>query len=511
MMQDLKVFIIFAFFSIASYLVMRLAFGKDKYSKPQLFAFIGFASVAVFTHSAYLVFLYVFLLKVLYLKNDVEKNVLFFLFLYPFLQMNVIVPFLSPGSIYLIDLNFQRILSLFLLFPLVFSIRASDREDVSYLKFDIFFLLLSVIFLVSFFRESSAFEVTTFFSIREVLGYILDVIIPYFILSRALYRFEQTGVLARSIVFGGLIVAVSALIEAGLGWRFYHDMGTSLSDYMFATYENAYEVRGGVLRVSSSLGHPITLGFYLSIVVGFTMFLSAYEKVSVLKKLLVFSIFGLAIFATGSRGAWVGGALLLSTYVFYSFNRAFRKVLFFQLLVLGATLSFVYFNPAVFSNETKYSDLDSHGTFEYRAQLAEVALEVIPENLMWGSKTYRDHPKMQELIQGQGIIDMVNGYINITIEYGLVAFLLFVAMLFKALITGARWVAFGDDLENKSVSFLGVALISILLSLSLQLAFTSFSSFIVLYIWIVFALARNLSYILGNSYIKFDEPVESDT
>lgn len=504
MVYELKIFVIFTLFSLAAYVAMRLSFGVGKYTVPQLVAYVGLFSVAIFTHNTYLVFLFVFLLKFLYLKNDIEKNILFFIFLYPLIPISTVVPFLNPGGAYFVDLNFQRVLALVLLLPLFLPIRrlAADKPDLY--KWDLVFLFLGMIFLVGEFRERSEFEVTLFSSIRDATGFVLDVVIPYLVISRGLQTFKQMGFLAQSIVFSGLIVAFAGVAEAGFSWKVYYEVGAALSDYRIADYEAMYEFRQGILRVSSSLTHPITLGFYMTFVIGFVLFLFVKYRVNIIRRVVVLAPILFVVYATGSRGAMVGAALLIITYVYYSFNRAFRKLLFVQAVVIGGAAVFFYLNPAVFSNDTQLDQLDSHGTFEYRARLAEVALEVIPENLYWGTRTYRDNPKMQELVQGQGIIDMVNGYINITIEYGLVAMILFILLMLRALVVGGRWVSLGDEFESPQHKFLGVAVITILLSMALQFAFTSFVGFVFVYLWLVFALARNFRYVLENTYDEID-------
>lgn len=504
MVYELKIFIVFTIFSLAAYVAMRLSFGSGKYTLPQLVAYLVLCAVAIFTHNAYLVFAYVFLLKFLYLKNDIEKNILFFIFLFPLIPISTVVPFLNPGGAYFVDLSFQRVLALVLLFPLIFPIRNMAAEKPDLYKWDLVFLFLALIFLVGTFRERSEFEVTIFSSIREALGFILDVVIPYIVLSRGLQTFKQMGLLAQAIVFSGLIVAFAAIVEAAMSWKVYYEIGAALSDYRIAAIEAMYEFRGGILRVSASLTHPITLGFYMTFVIGFAIFMFVKHKVNIIRRMIVLLPMLAVVFATGSRGAWVGAGLLVVTYIFYSFNRAFRKLLFVQAIVLGGAGVFLYLNPAVYSNNTQLDELDTHGTFEYRARLAEVALEVIPENLYWGTRTFRDNPKMQELVQGQGIIDMVNGYVSITIEYGLIAMLLFAIMMIRALVVGGRWVALGDEFESAQHKFLGVAIITILLSMALQFSFTSFIGFVYVYLWLVFALARNFRYVLENTYDEID-------
>ena len=66
------------------------------------------------------------------------------------------------------------------------------------------------------------------------------------------------------------------------------------------------------------------------------------------------------------------------------------------------------------------------GSFTYRDQLLENALIVIERNLWLGSVDYLQTPEMLRMVQGEGIIDLVNTYLQIALAYGVVGLALFV-------------------------------------------------------------------------------------
>lgn len=505
MAGDIKIFLTLALCAVGAFFLARLAFGRSEIDRAQIIAYVGMMLVAIFTKNAYAIFAVVLILKVVYLKGDLQRNLLFFVFLFPLMPVNVIQPFLSPGTAYFIDLNLQRVLTLFLLVPVLPTIRQMAQEKPGFYKLDLVFMALAAIFFVSFFREHSLYQVTLFFGVRESIGFLLDIAIPYFVLSRGLQHFGQLTQFARSIVLSGLLIALSGLFEAGMVWKFYFQLGSNVSSYAIAAIDSMYEWRGGFLRVSSSLGHPITFGFYMTLVMGFALFLLVYHRANFGKKAVILGLLAIGIFLTGSRGAWIGGGFLLMSYLFYSLGRGLRQLLIIQAVVVAVAVGLMYWNPASLKSSDQLDSIDQHGTFEYRARLFSTAIEVIPENLWWGTRTFRDHPKMQTMIQGQGIVDMVNGYIAIAIEYGIVALGLFAIMMLRVVTVGGKWVSLGDDYQYAAYRYLGAALITILLSFALQFAFTSYNGFVVNYLWLLFAFAKGFNYVYLDTLDAIDE------
>lgn len=78
----------------------------------------------------------------------------------------------------------------------------------------------------------------------------------------------------------------------------------------------------------------------------------------------------------------------------------------------------------------------------YRQRLLDNSWITIQRNPLFGSFDFRSTPEMQSMIQGEGIIDIVNSYISLALRFGLVGLALFVAFfasvlwsIFKALRT----------------------------------------------------------------------------
>lgn len=70
---------------------------------------------------------------------------------------------------------------------------------------------------------------------------------------------------------------------------------------------------------------------------------------------------------------------------------------------------------------------------DYREKLLENSIIVIKRNPLLGTVNYYKDPEMQEMIQGQGIIDIVNTYLQVSLKYGLIGLGLFAGFFFVVL------------------------------------------------------------------------------
>jgi O-antigen ligase len=94
------------------------------------------------------------------------------------------------------------------------------------------------------------------------------------------------------------------------------------------------------------------------------------------------------------------------------------------------------------------------GSIDYRSRLLDVSLEVLTEKPWFGDIFYLNNPKMETMRQGQGIIDMVNTYLQVALPFGLVGLGLFLAVfVFGLLGANAKRKQFdpGTEIVGRSV------------------------------------------------------------
>jgi hypothetical protein len=94
--------------------------------------------------------------------------------------------------------------------------------------------------------------------------------------------------------------------------------------------------------------------------------------------------------------------------------------------LLAAAIFFTSIVLIVFEGEIR-------ANFDYRIRLLEIGYRVILEHPILGQASPTEHPAMAELIQGEGIVDLVNHYIAIGLHYGIPGLVLFLYALTASL------------------------------------------------------------------------------
>ncbi|MEL6113562.1 MAG: O-antigen ligase family protein, partial [Pseudomonadota bacterium] len=147
-----------------------------------------------------------------------------------------------------------------------------------------------------------------------------------------------------------------------------------------------------------------------------------------------------ALLFTFSRGPWLGGIIAIASYFAVGPKGFSRSILMgfvgaiFATGILISPMGDGIINALPFVNG---GTAEADETISYRQKLFKNGTEVIMERPAFGSTTYYEHPKMMELTQGQGIIDLVNSYIQVALAKGLVGLFFFAGILLSAL-----WAAF---------------------------------------------------------------------
>jgi len=489
--QELKILIVFLGVGGIATLFYWVAFGRYKHLIPIMLAWIAIVATVFLVKNVWAAFLVVLLIKLIFVKNDIEKSIVFFLSLLPVIPASFLFPFVKPGMLYFMDLNMPMVLAIVFLLPLIPRI-AADGEQKIY-RTDILFSLLMIFFIVGAFRERYEFQITFFAGVREAFLTIFLFFIPYYVLSRGLRGIDTITNVVKGLVVTGTFIAVFAYIEAILKWKIYTELGGYLGAFTAGSIHNLHEIRYGLLRVAVSLTHPITLGFYLSFIFGLVVYLLRIEKASKSGYLLFYGLFSGAMYLTVSRGAWVGFAILLFVLFVYKLRPKLRRILLLMSLVLSPLLVFVDMGESQ-SSASNSAGVDEFGTMEYRYNLALASFKVIPRQFFLGSRTYKSYPEMQELEQGQKIIDIVNGYLLIALDYGMVALAIFLVLVMRSVLEGVRSNQYGCDYDDERYEYFGIALVAITYSLAVQLAFTSFGGEVAAYLFLIMALSRAVKF-----------------
>ena len=257
---------------------------------------------------------------------------------------------------------------------------------------------------------------------RSIVEAFYDILVPYYVITRTLRTPARVREAAWHLMLGCMFVACIAYMESlvqrnlygGLQW-IYGVRWESTVDLM----------RGGFLRVEATTPQPIVLAFVLMFGIGLWSWLKG--DVPRTKWLFLgYAILAAALVSTWSRGPWLGAGVLVAALALQRWlpPKAFAVVTLLGLLgavvlkASGGDAVVMSALTAVFGHNER--DL---ATITYRRELLDASLAMIKQSPWVGVPNYE--AALQGFKQGEGLIDLVNTYVVIMINAGVIGLVLF--------------------------------------------------------------------------------------
>lgn len=391
-----------------------------------------------------------------------ERNPLavYFFVMFCIPPLNADIPGL--GFNYLFGLDFLRLLSLVVLLPAAFRLLRDDcaprpgscLADKLLLGYILYSLFL--IFLAGTFTNL----------LRSVFILSLDILLPYYVASRSLRRFEDFREALTGLVIGACLLALLGIFESSKGWLLYSPLKQSLG------VDNGilnYLLREETYRAMGSAGHPIALGFVMVVALGLWFHLQRLTKNRWLQHLPLLLLAGGAI-ATFSRGPWVGALAMLLIHASLGPRPVVGMLRLGVLGLLAAGLTAILPGGERLIDMLPFVGGTEGETVRYRQQLIEIMVPIILDNPFLGASSYLFSPAVEALRQGQGIIDVVNTYIGIGLRAGLIGLSLFVGTFIAVIINIWRRMRREDNIDARD---LGRTLVAVLIAVLVILATVS--------------------------------------
>ncbi|PQA88538.1 O-antigen ligase family protein [Hyphococcus luteus] len=332
-------------------------------------------------------------------------------------SMTYKVPF--PGLNFLISLDHIRLATLVLLGPVF--VRAmfekAPRENRNIERLLLFFTLLTGVMSIRDLPFTSMMRMVTY--------QFLLIYMPFVAVSRTLKTKEDMNHALSALFASFLIMAMIGAISALRSWNYY----AALADY--GSGKDYFDYRNGFLRVGATM-MPALLAFTCA--GGFLLALRARAR-KLMPAPFFFgaaAIFAFTAFATGARGGWLAAILCVVTYFVFLHGGAVMRKLYYATGVIMILAGFFL----IFSGSSLLND--EYGTFSYRAELIRTSVEQVKVRPLFGSSAIYELPSFQHLRQGEGIIDLVNGYVFIVLFYGLVGLGVFLGVNYLAMKRGLK-------------------------------------------------------------------------
>ncbi len=380
---------------------------------------------AFFAHDFWIYAAAASLLIAFFQRSERNTVALFFLLLFAVPPAATQIP--GFGIInYVFSLDHIRLLELVILVPAFF--RLWGRKDK--LRFgrsapDKLIALYALLLVSLQFRETSLTD-----TLRQGFYLSTGMLLPYYVISRGLRDLKDFREAMTAFVLAAAVLAAVGVFELARHWLLYNAVVGALGlDWGYL----GYLARTGGLRASGSTGHPIALGYVMTVAIGFYLFLKERIPNRLQRGVGLAGLAGGLVSAL-SRGPWVGSAILGIVYLGTGRSR-FQRLALAGVAVV-AVLGLLSLLPG---GERIIALLPWIGTVEaetiaYRQQLMENAWVVIRRNLWFGSVNYLAAPEMEQMRQGEGIIDVVNTYVGIALHSGLAGLAVFLSFFASVLL-----------------------------------------------------------------------------
>ena len=380
---------------------------------------------------------------------------------------------------YFFALSHARILALLILLPAFIAlVRQSAPPSFGQIGPDKALAAYLLLTIALYLRETT---VTS--TLRHAFYFFTDVFLPYFVVSRSLKNLQAFRDTLLSFVMASTVLALIAVFEAYWHWPLYLSLIGVLG---LEDPTQSYLMRGGMLRAVASAGHPIALGYLMVVGIGFYLFLQRSIQQSLIRRL------GMMLLAAGlvvalSRGPWVGVVALLLIFIAAGRNTARHLMRFAMGVLLALPLITILPGGERVINMLPIIGSSEKESIDYREQLITNSIIVIQRSPWFGSINYLDTPEMESMRQGQGIIDIVNTYLLLTLREGFVGLGLFVGFFALTLLGIYRAMRSIQDKDSEE-HLLGRALLATLLSIMAIIFTVSSISVIPIVYWSVAGL-----------------------
>jgi O-antigen ligase len=408
-------------------------------------------------------------------RKDKNPIALYLLMLHviPSIPLNIPVPGL--GAFF--DLDIYRLLSICVLVPTAWQLRKS--KDTSRIRgmtaMDALLLAYGALHIVLFVPPDLPNHVIIQDSftneLRRSFLFFVDTYVIYYTVSRSCSTRRSIVEAQAAFCLSGALMAALAVFEATRHWLLYPDVALRWSTYANAGF---YGFRGGQLRAQASSGNTLALAYLLAIGCGFWLYLQTHIA-SKLVRGAVLLLICLGLLATYSRGPWIGLVVIYVTVVALS-PRSVPKLLKGTvgalLLIVLVSLSPLRDRVANLLPFMKGS-VDEQASFSitYRQRVAARTWEIILEHPFFGDQLAMQ--KMEDLRQGEGIIDLVNTYAEIAVVYGFIGAAMFVGLMLFALAKALR-MARNVVREDPDLALMGFVLMGCIMGTLVMLATCSF-------------------------------------
>jgi hypothetical protein len=319
---------------------------------------------------------------------------------------------------------------------------------------------------------------------------------PYFLISRSLNSAADVRQFVLAIGLGGFVLGVVAIAESRLHFLIYKQIEANLQ---VTSQVNAFQqMRGGALRAPASFLESTSLGNFLAVgVMALLALRSSFASSG--KWYWAIGILLIGLVAPNSRGAFLGVGL--GFLAFYFYRRRWAPLILAAGSALSAYVVALMLAPYFqFVAAMVGKGAATQQSTDYRFQLYTRGMEEIRKHPLVGVPLQRALNNLEDIRQGQHIIDLVNAYISygLTLGYaGMIGLVLMFISLCTSMLIARRKLSVSADMLDSAAFVFSVSAFMIGV-----VAFTTFGGENSTYFYEVCALGSAIWAVRHSRYLQ---------
>jgi len=391
-------------------------------------------------------------------RKDSNPLGFYLLMLFVIPQIEIDIPIILVNRLF--DLDIYRLLSICVLIPAAWRLWQSRRGKAgAHLGLmDWLVIGFGVLQLVLFIPYESPTN-----TLRRAFLFFVDTYVLYYVASRACTSRRQIQEAMACFCLAAAIMAPIAVFEAARHWLLY----TDLAYQWHGGASTFYYTRLGSVRAQASAGDPLALGYVLAVGFGFWLYLKSHIHAVSLRTVTTL-LLCLGLLAPFSRGPWLGAVVIY--FVYAALNPRAISGMFKALVIFFIATAVIALSPLgskIASVLPFMGGQVGYDSFLYREALLQRSWELFQQHPWFGDPFALT--QMEDLRQGEGIIDLVNAYVEVGLFNGLIGLLLFVGFILQALIKAYRF-ARRMARTDPDLALLGGSLVACIVGTMIMLA-----------------------------------------
>ena len=311
------------------------------------------------------------------------------------------------ASAYLFDFSGHTALSLGALISVALT---ADKQQNALARSHHFFIIVFVCLLIVALRGTN----NTGY-LRGSATLLIDIAVPYAVFAASIRNPTSQNRITVSLCIAGGMLAMIGIFEILTSWPTFVAMNEHLGLHPLLLVA---KFRGGRLRSAGPMGESTEMGFVLVFCLLATI-ASRQSFKDARAHALVAGLIGVGLLTPQSKGAWIGAGVGMIALAAHRSSLA-RPGKFVIAAVLGASF-------LLLASIYKPGEDPSQGSGAYRTRLLRRGLEEFWKAPMVGDTLQSVINHMQDLKQGEHIVDFVNSYLYFALTlgaFGLLAILL---------------------------------------------------------------------------------------